>query len=87
MTIMLPSLSITCKTVWLHANSPVSKPEVDPEVKNRISSGPNWSTVADRERELASVRQRTHDGCLQQEPLGRSPPSNITPSVVFVVGL
>ncbi len=34
---MPPTLSITCKTVQLHANSPVSRPEVDLKVTTGIS--------------------------------------------------
>lgn len=34
---MPPTPSITCKTVQLHANSAVSRPEVDPKVTTGIS--------------------------------------------------
>lgn len=44
---MPPTLSITCKTVQLHANSPVSRPEVDPKGHNWNQLSPNWSTVAE----------------------------------------
>lgn len=45
---MPPSPSITCKTVRLHANSPVSRAEVDAEVT--ISSS-NWSSSAEKQNE------------------------------------
>jgi len=34
---MPPTPSITCKTIQLHVNSPVSRPEVDPKVTTGIS--------------------------------------------------
>lgn len=61
MTIMPPTLSITCKTVQLHANSPVSRPEVDPKVTTGISSvliGPLWERGRDGERVRGDAEKR-----------------------------
>lgn len=57
MTIMPPTPSITCKTVWLHTKSPVSRAEKDPEVTAGISSvliGLLWQ----RERDTETQRER-----------------------------
>ena len=61
MTMMPRALSITCKTVQLHANSPVSRPEVDPKVTTGIGPvliGPLWH----REREREGERGRERGG-------------------------
>ena len=61
MTMMPRALSITCKTVQLHANSPVSRPEVDPKVTTGIGPvliGPLWHREREREGERGGARGR-----------------------------
>lgn len=58
---MPPSSSITCKTVWLHANAPVSRPEVDLKVTTGISLfliGLLWQRRTRGEREEKKKQQR-----------------------------
>lgn len=73
---MPPTPSITCKTVQLHANSPVSRPEVDPKVTTGISSvliGPLWQRGRDGERARGDgARRREGAGERDGGPIQRA---------------
>ncbi len=63
MTMMPPTPSITCKTVGLHANSPVSRPEVGPKGHNWNQISSNWSTVAERVSGHEGKKGKELEGC------------------------
>jgi len=57
---MPPTLSITCKTAWVHVNTAVSRPEEDPKVRTGFSLfliGLLWQ----RRRALAEGSEREGD--------------------------